>query len=430
MFLMLIGVLILLLLMGVPVAFTLALVGTAIITMQLGGDMALSQVSLVAYKSLNDFILVALPAFVVAGQVLLQGGSGERLFNAADRWLRHLPGGLAVVTVVVSAFFAAIAGSSTATALTVGIVASTEMVRRGYPKELTYGVIAASGTLGILIPPSGPMILYGAMTDQSVGKLFMAGLFPGLLLALLFILYIMFVFGRKLPKQEPAPWPERWQTLKEASWSMMIPVIILGGIYTGVFTPTEAASIAFIVAVFIAIYIHRKVGWKDLIPISIEAAANSSIILFIIYGALMFGFGLTIIGFPQMLSEFVLSFDVSPWVIFFIINLILVVMGMFLEVVSIMLITIPIFFPIIDALGFDPIWFAVMLVINLEMAVLTPPIGMNLFVVQSISEKNGHPQNIITLAKAAAPYAILMVVLMVIVAFIPQIATWLPQVVK
>jgi C4-dicarboxylate transporter, DctM subunit len=420
----------LLLLLGLPVAFTLAIVGASILLFQLDPQMAHLQVPQIIYKSLDDSILVALPAFILTGQIILQSNIGTKVFTAAEKWLRHLPGGLAIATVVTCAFFAAISGSSVATVVTLGFVASAEMIKHGYPKDLAYGVIAAAGTLGILIPPSGPMILYGAMTEQSVSALFMAGIIPGILLTLFFILYVVIVYSKKLERQQPATWKERTTSLREIIWVFLLPIVIIGGIYSGLFTVTEAASVAFVVSLILGVFVYKTVKLKEFLEILKSSAANSGMIMLIIAGALLFGFGITIIELPQTISSFITGLDVNKWVVMAIIFLILTILGMFLEVVSILLITIPILYPIVQALGFDLIWFGIFVVIVAEMAIITPPVGLNLFVMVQISEKQRNAMNIFQMSKAAFPYLLLMIFLVVLICIFPQIATWLPSVLE
>lgn len=419
-----------LLLLGLPVAFTLAILGTGILYFLLDPQMANLQVPQVMFNSLDDSLLVAIPAFILTGQIILKSGIGTKTFNAADKWLGHFPGGLAIATVVTCAFFASLTGSSVATVVTLGFIASAEMIKYGYPKELAYGVIAASGTLGILIPPSGPMILYGAMTNQSVSALFMAGIIPGFLLVLLFILYIVLVYSKNIPRRPRATWEERGSALKDVSWVFLLPLIIIGGIYSGLFTVTEAASVAFVVSLFLGVFIYKTIKVKELLEILKDSASNSGMITLILAGALLFGFAITIIELPQSIQSFIANLDVNRWVIILIIFILFTILGMFMEVVSILLISVPILYPIVEALGFDLIWFCIFVVVSLEMAIITPPVGMNLFVMMQISEKQGNKLNIIRMSKAALPYLLLMAVLVLIISLFPALTTWLPSIME
>ncbi|MGH8605628.1 MAG: TRAP transporter large permease, partial [Gammaproteobacteria bacterium] len=326
---------------------------------------------------MSDYILVAIPLFILVAQILLAGGVGRDLFAVGDVWLRHLPGGLAVAAIFSCAVFAAISGSSVATAATVGLVAIPEMTRRGYPRRLVLGALAAGGTLGILIPPSIPMILYGSITQQSIGALFSAGILPGILLTGLFAAYASFAVGRQVSREPSASWEERFGALRKAFWGLLTPVIIVGGLYAGIFTPTESAAVGVVYSLIITMLIYRSITWRDLPDILLKTVKDSTMILMIIVGALLFGRVLTVLRVPQEITALVTSQEMSKWLVLVAIIVLLTIMGMFLEVASVLLITIPILFPIISALGFDPIWFAVVFVIVMEMALITPPVGLN-----------------------------------------------------
>lgn len=408
-----------LLLLGLPVAFALALLAMLGMFFFNGGTLAFMQIPIIAYKSLDDFSLVALPLYVLMSQVLVVSGVGRDLFEMASRWFRHFPGGLAIATIFCCTIFSAISGSSVATALTVGAVALPEMVRRGYQKRHVLGLLAAGGTLGILIPPSVPMIIYGSVTGESIGKLFMAGIVPGIILTLSFMFYAAYQ-GRGL-KEEPASWAERLDASRKAIWGLLLPVIIIGGIYTGLFTPTEAAAIGVVAAFAISAFVYRNLNKANLEQIIISTVKTNAMILFIIIGAMMLGYVLTVVQIPQTITTYVTGLDVSPWVIFILINVALLLLGMFLETISILVITLPILFPIIIALGFDPIWFAVIMVINMELALITPPVGLNLFVLKGLDKKN----DISEIVKGVIPYALIMMIFMVILSFFPEIATFL-----
>ena len=254
----------------------------------LGPDMAFSQLPIIAYKSVNSFTLVALPGFILTGELLLKSNIGQKLFKLADRWVRHLPGGIAIATIIVCAFFAAIAGSSVATAMTIGALAAREMLAHEYPKTFAFGVIAAAGTLGILIPPSAPLIVYGALTDTSVLRLFTAAIIPGILLTLLFIIYVIIKTKKTIDRSDPATWKERFVALKEASWAMLIPITIFGGMYSGIFTPTEAAAVSAFITLILGVIIYKGINFKNIFSIFSNAASNTSMIFYIIIGASIF----------------------------------------------------------------------------------------------------------------------------------------------
>jgi len=408
-----------LLLMGLPVAFTLCVLAIGGMYFFNGGTFAFSQIPIISYKSLDDFTLTALPMYVLMSQVLVVSGVGKDLFEMASRWFRHFPGGLAIATIFCCTIFSAISGSSVATAVTVGAVALPEMVRRGYEKKHVLGLLAAGGTLGILIPPSIPMIIYGSVTGESVGKLFIAGIVPGIVLTITFMIFAS--YQTRHIKDTAASWPERMEASKKAIWGLLLPVIIIGGIYTGFFTPTEAAAVGVVFSFVIAFAVYKNMTLDNLKKIIIATVKTNAMILFIIIGAMLLGFILTILQIPQQIVAFATTQDVSPWIIFIMINIVLLVLGMFLETVSILVITLPILYPIIIALGFDPIWFAIIMVINMELALISPPVGLNLFVLKGLDKKN----SINEIVKGVIPYAAIMIIFMVVLSFFPEIATFL-----
>lgn len=408
-----------LLLIGLPVAFTLSLLAIAGMYFFNGGTFAFMQIPIISYKSLDDFSLTALPMYVLMSQVLVISGVGRDLYEMASRWFRHLPGGLAIATLFCCTIFSAISGSSVATAVTVGAIALPEMVKRGYDKRHVLGLLAAGGTLGILIPPSIPMIIYGSVTGESVGKLFVAGIVPGIILTLAFMIFSS--YQTRHIKDLPATWGERFEASKKAIWGLLLPIIIIGGIYSGQFTPTEAAAVGVVLSFLIAIFVYRNLTITTMKQILIGTVKTNAMILFIIVGAMLLGYILTILQIPQGIVNFATAQDISPWVIFILINVVLLILGMFLETVSILVITLPILYPIIMALGFDPIWFAIIMVINMELALISPPVGLNLFVLKGLNKEN----TISEIVKGVVPYAVIMVVFIVILSFFPEIATGL-----
>lgn len=417
--------LLVLLFSGLPVAFALGVSGIVGMVLFLGGEGALAQLPIIGYKSLDDFVLTAVPMYILMSQILLTGKVGNDLFELANKWLRHLPGGLGVATVIACAIFAAITGSSVACAVTIGSIAIPEMLSRGYSRHLVLGTVAAGGTLGILIPPSIPMILYGAITDESIGKLFMSGVVPGVLLTLMFISIVVYS-SRNLPMQQAASWDERITALKKSFWGLMLPVIVVGGIYTGAFTPTEAAGVGTVYSLFITFFVYRTLGLNDMPEILRDTIQTSCMIFAIMIGASLFGFVLTILNAPQALTEYVAGLDMGRWAVFIAINILLLFLGCILESISIIFITLPILFPLIMRMGFDPIWFNVVMLLNLELALITPPVGMNLFVLQGIS-----PESRMTdIIKGVVPFGIAMALEILVLCFFPEIATWLPGVLK
>ena len=417
--------LLILLASGLPVAFSLGLGGVAGMILFMGGDGALAQLPIIGYKSLDDFVLTAVPMYILMSQILLTGKVGNDLFELANKWLRHLPGGLGIATVMACAVFAAITGSSVACAVTIGAIAIPEMLARGYDRPLVLGAVAAGGTLGILIPPSIPMILYGAITDESISKLFMSGVVPGVIMTLMFTAIVVYR-SRNLQREAAATWDERISALKKSIWGLFLPIIVVGGIYTGIFTPTEAAGIGTVYSLFITFCVYRTLSFKDMPGILNDTIKTTCMIFAIMIGASLFGFVLTILDAPQALTNYVAGLETSRWVVFIAINCLLLFLGCILESVSIIFITLPILFPLIMSLGFDPIWFNVVMLLNLELALITPPVGMNLFVLQGIS-----PDSKMTdIVKGVIPFGLAMFVLIFILCLFPELATWLPTVVK
>ena len=410
---------------GVPVAFSLGTSGLLGMLLFMPGDGALDQIPILAYKALDDFVLCAVPLYILMSAILLKGKVGEDLFDLGNKWLRHLPGGLGIATIVACGIFAAITGSSVACAVTVGAIAIPEMLKRGYDRSVVLGAVAGGGTLGILIPPSIPMILYGSITGESIGQLFMSGVLPGVLMTLFFI-FIVVHRSRHLKLEAKAPLAERLTALKGSFWGLLLPIIVVGGIYTGAFTPTEAAAVGTVYALFITFVIYRTLSIKDLPGILLETVGTTAMIFAIMIGASLFGFVLTILQVPQALTMMVAEVEVSRWVFFILINLLLLFLGCILETVSIIFITVPILYPIIKQLGFDPIWFNVVMQINMEMALITPPVGMNLFVLKGVSPAR-RMEDII---RGVVPYIGVMALEILLISVVPEIATWLPSVVK
>lgn len=417
--------LLVLLALGLPVAFSLGMGGVAGMLAFMGGESALAQIPIIGYKSLDDFVLTAVPMYILMSQILLTGKVGNGLFELANKWLRHLPGGLGIATVMACAIFSAITGSSVACAVTIGAIAIPEMLSRGYDRPLVLGAVAAGGTLGILIPPSIPMILYGAITDESIGKLFMSGVVPGAMLAFMFMLIVVYR-SQNLKREAAASWGERMDALKKNFWGLLLPIIVVGGIYTGIFTPTEAAGVGTVYSLIITFFVYKTLKVKDLPGILNDTIKTTCMIFAIMIGASLFGFVLTILDAPQALTSYVVGLQASRWFVFIAINILLLFLGCILESVSIIFITLPILFPLIVQVGFDPIWFNVVMMLNLELALITPPVGMNLFVLQGVSPDSKMSQII----RGVVPFGLAVAVEILILCFFPQLATWLPSVVK
>lgn len=416
------GFLMLMVFSGIPVAFALGATGL-IAGYLFQGASALIMVPQVMFGGTNSFLLIAIPLFVLMSEMLNRGGVTEILFETANKWLRHLPGGLAISTVITSAIGASVTGSSLANAATMGIVAIPALLARGYERKFVYGLVAASGTLGILIPPSIPMILIGAITGESVGKMFMAGVVPGILVTLMLIVYVVVVCSRgggheRLPK---ASWSERWQQTRKAAWGLVLPPIILGGMYTGAFTPTEAAGVGAIYAWFVGAVVYRRVTLKDLGPILLDTMHTTSMIMLITGGALVLGNVITVMQIPQQVIGLIQDSQLSAIGFLLLLNFLMLILGCLLEVVSITFITVPIVYPILLQLNIDPIWFAVMFVINMEIAQISPPVGLVLYVISGITK--GPMEEVI---RGVAPFLVLLLAALAIVIAAPELSLWLP----
>lgn len=421
-FIIVLGLVLLLLFAGLPVAFSL---GSASVLLLLHFDLPLKIIGSTVLGSLDSFVLLAIPMFVMMSQVLLDGKVGDNLFESVNVWLRHLPGGLAIATVLACAFFAAITGSGAAAAATIGMVAYPSMLARGYEKRFTLGLLGTAGTLGILIPPSIPLIIYGDVVEESVGKLFMAGFIPGLVLTGLLMVYASYRSIRGgYQRLEPASWKERLEMTRKNIWGLLLPVIILGGIYSGVFTPTEAAAAALAYSLFITLCIYRTLKLRDLPVIGLKAATTSCMIAMIITGAMLFGRVMTLLEVPQMLTETIIAWKLSPLMFVFCMNILMLLLGCILETVSIVLLTMPLVAPIMHTLGIDPIWYAIVLTVNMELALVTPPVGMNLYVLSGLDKDI----RMVDTIKGISPFIIILLGFMLLTIFFPAMSTWLPSV--
>jgi len=412
-----------LLFFGLPIFPSLGIVGAFGIFFVFGGMSGLqASLARVSFSSLESFSLLCLPLFILVGQILQSGGVGEEIYNMATKWTNWLPGGEGVATIVACTVFAAISTSSVATAVTIGLIALPALALRKYDPPFSYGLLAAGGTLGIMVPPSGSMIIYSAVTEESLGKLFIAGLFPGIILSSAFILYaIIFCKYKKTEKPPVVTWPERLQALKVGLWGLAAPIIIMGGIYSGVFTPLESGAIAVLYALCMVVG-RGKLKFRD-IPKTLRMSTESAtMVLSIIVGAMILGNFMTMMRVPNMAMDYVSSLEISRWWVMLAIFALLTVLGMFLEVISTMMITLPILYPLILSLGFDGIWFAVMVTLVMEMALLTPPVGLNLYVIMGITKAP-----LVDVLRGTIPFFIIMVAGLILFAVFPEISTWLPQ---
>lgn len=418
---------------GMPIAFALGL--AAVISMLV--FLEIDQVSMLAnfvYSSLDDFAVLSIPLFIFMGAVFSGSKASTDLFEAVQRWLGWLPGGMAISSIAASAIFAAISGSSPATAAAIGGAAIPEMKKRGYSNSVATGAIVAGGTLGILIPPSVTLILYGIAVEQSVGKLFIGGIIPGFLMTLLYCLWI--AIAVKLEKKNIPVSPEQYVSAistysakeKVASLIQCIPFLVLiggvlGSLYLGIATPSEAAAIGAILALLIVAVLYRSITWKKLLGILLSSTRESTMILLIMAFSALLGTVMGFLSIPQELASLVIGLEWNRWVIFFIVNVFLLLLGCFLPPTAIILMTAPILYPIVVGLGFDPIWFGVIMTINMEMGLITPPVGLNLFVVKGIAPDIPLKDII----KGSLPYVGVIAVCIIILTVFPELITWLPN---
>ena len=375
----------------------------------------------------TDFILVAIPMFVLLGEILLRAGITERMYDAIVKWLGWLPGGLMHSNIGSCALFAATSGSSVATAATIGTVAAPQIERRGYNEPLFLGTLAAGGTLGILIPPSINLILYGLLTDTSVPELYLAGFLPGLLLALLFMVTVV-LLCRLRPswggEAVSVGWADRLRGLSALLPPIGIFLVVVMSIYAGIATPTEAASLGVFAALVLAAF-NRKLTLAMLQAALEGTMRTTAMIMLIILAAVFLNFVLSVVGITQALADFVTGLGFTPFQTMLMIIALLVLLGCFMETLSMLLTTAPLITPIVVALGYDPVWFGILLMVILETALITPPIGINLYVVQGIRERG----EIIDVMVGAAPFVLTMFAMIALLLAFPQIALWLPSLV-
>ncbi|MFZ9258436.1 MAG: TRAP transporter large permease [Candidatus Fonsibacter ubiquis] len=408
-------------LIGVPIAVSLGL--SSLIAILLFGKDSLASLSLKLFDTSEHYTLMAIPFFILGGALMSTGGVAKRLVRFAIACVGHIRGGLAISAVLACTFFAAVSGSSPATVVAVGSIMIAGMVSAGYTKEFAAGVMCNAGTLGILMPPSIVMVVYCAVTEQSVGRLFLAGIIPALLLSASLMLAI-YIRARMigLPAQPKASTKELIESAKDAIWGFLLLFIIMGGIYGGIFTPTEAAAVAAVYAVLVSLFIYKDITFKTLPHVFVDASKTTVMLMFIIANAILFAHILTTERIPQLITEQITSMGLSPIVFLIIVNLILLVAGNFMEPTAILLILAPIFFPIAVALGIDPIHLGIIMVVNMEIGMITPPVGLNLFVTSGIT---GMP--LLSVVKAAFPWLSVLLVFLVIITYFPKISTILPD---
>ena len=413
--------LLVLMLTGMPISIALGL--TVLTFLFKMTDVPVQAVALKLFTGIEKFEIMAIPFFILAGNFLTHGGVARRMILFATSMVGHWHGGLALAGVLACALFAAVSGSSPATVVAIGSILLPAMVKQGYPKSFGAGVVTTSGALGILIPPSIVMVMYSVSTNTSVGKLFMAGVIPGLMLAVLLGL-TTWVLARKknYPRMDKASWTERLVAFRRSAWGLLLIVIVMGGIYSGVFTPTEAAAMAAVYAFVIAVFFYKDMGLRQVPKVLRDSAAMSAMLLYIITNAVLFSFMMTSEGIPQAMAGWIMDKGFGVISFLLVVNLLLLLAGNVMEPSSIVLIMAPILFPVAVALGIDPVHFGIIMVVNMEVGMCHPPVGLNLYVASSITK-----MGISELTVAVLPWLLTMLGFLLIVTYVPQISLWLPR---
>jgi C4-dicarboxylate transporter DctM subunit len=415
------ALLIALMLTGMPISISLGL--TVLIFLFTMTDVPLEAVALKLFTGIEKFEIMAIPFFILAGNFLTHGGVAKRMIRFATAIVGHLHGGLALGGVVACALFAAVSGSSPATVVAIGSILLPAMVKQGYPKKFGVGVIATAGGLGILIPPSIVMVIYAVSTNSSIGRLFIAGIIPGILLAGL-LMFVTWVVAKKrnYPRMKRASLKEVWSSFRDSVWGLFLIVVVIGGIYAGLFTPTEAAAMSAAYAFFVSVFVYKDLTLKQVPKVLLDSANLSAMILYIITNAVLFSFLLTSEQIPQSLAGWINDMGLSPWMFLVVVNILLLIAGNFMEPSSILLITAPILFPVAMKLGIDPIHLGVLMTVNMEIGMITPPVGLNLYVASGISN-----MGLTEVTKAAAPWILVMLAFLLLITYVPIISLWLPN---
>jgi len=417
-------ILLVLLGMGLPIAFVLgsvAILGIIFFT----DPTALFQIAQLAFRYGSSFLFTMVPLFVFMAEAISIAGLGKDIYAAAHKWLRRLPGGLAVSSIATCAGFAAVCGSSPATAATVSVVAIPEMLDRGYNRKLAVGSLLSGGTLGILIPPSLCMIIYGVMAMTSVGELFIAGIIPGIILAIMLSLSVIIRVMLKpsmAPTLDKVGWRERFVSLKGIWPVIVLAVAVLGSIYTGIATPTESAAIGAAGALLFAIG-SRNMSWTSLQKALIRTTTTTSMVIFLFIGGTSLSFFLSMMGLPHQVSNFLLSFSFSPWIVLILINIMYLILGCLMDPTSVMVITLPILVPVIAGMGFNLVWFGIIVTINIEIGMITPPVGMNLFILKAVLPKLKMEEIVL----GALPFVAILIAALAVMMIFPELSLWLPS---
>lgn len=416
------SILLALMLTGMPISISLGLtVLTFLFTMT---QVPLESVALKLFSGIEKFEIMAIPFFILAGNFLTHGGVARRMINFATSLVGHWYGGLALSGVMACALFAAVSGSSPATVVAIGSILIPGMVKAGFPMRFGAGVITTSGALGILIPPSIVMVMYAIATNTSVGSLFMAGVIPGIVLASM-LGGITWYRARKFnyPRQPKASWSERLRAFRESAWGLMLIIVVMGGIYTGIFTPTEAAAMSAVYSFFVAVFIYKDMGLKDVPKVLLNSANMSAMLLYIITNAVMFSFILANENIPQELTNWMIEMGFGQIAFLLAVNVLLLMAGNFMEPSSIMLIFAPIVFPVAMKLGVDPVHLGVIMVVNMEVGMCHPPVGLNLYVASGLTK-----MGITELTVAVWPWLLTMLIFLALTTYVPIMTLWLPRI--
>ena len=407
--------------MSVPVAISLGL--ASISTILLFADQSLLSLSQRFFHTTQIYPLLAVPFFILAATFMTTGGVAKRMIDFANALVGHFRGGLAMAALLACAFFSAVSGSAPATVVAVGSVMIAGMIRSGYSERFSAGVICNAGTLGILIPPSIVMVIYGAVTESSIGNLFIAGMLPGAILTIAMMITIAVIARRQnLPRQPKVSLKEAIHTGLEAFWGLILLVIILGGIYLGIFTPTEAAAVSAVYAFVVAVFIYKDIKLKDVPQVLTESAKATAMLMFIIANAYLFAFVLTTEQIPQIASEWIVGLGLPPWGFLIVVNILLLVFGNFMEPTSVVLILTPIIFPIATQMGIDPIHLGIIMVLNMQIGLVTPPVGLNLFVTASVAKM---PME--EVIRAAIPWLMVLLSVLIIITYVPIVSLIVPS---
>jgi C4-dicarboxylate transporter, DctM subunit len=406
---------------GMPISISLGL--SVLSFLFFFTDVPIESVALKLFTGIEKFEIMAIPFFILAGNFLTHGGVAKRMIAFATSMVGHLPGGLGLSAVVACSLFAAVSGSSPATVVAIGSILLPAMVKAGYPVKYGAGIVASAGGLGILIPPSIAMVMYAVSTNSSIGALFMAGVFPGLVLAAMLMGTTWWIARKNnYPRAEKASWGQRLKAFRESFWGLMLIVIVMGGIYSGIFTATEAAAMSAVYAFFISTFVYKDLRLSDLKRVLLASANLSAMLLYIITNAVLFSFLLTSEQIPQSMSQMIIESGLGQIGFLLVANVLLLVAGSFMEPASIILIFAPILFPIAISLGIDPIHFGIIMTVNMEIGMITPPVGLNLYVASGITKLG-----LTDMSKAVTPWLLTMLVFLGIVTYWSPLALWLPK---